>query len=360
MRFKTQMSISRRGFLAGCFGTALAGSNANAAPRWFDVHLHVVGGLQRQFEVAVDRAVDEMDSYGITKAVVFPPPFPRPGIFDYPDYVPALRRHLGRFGFLAGGGTLNPLIQKHRDPQTLTPAIRRSFADQANRMLDDGAVGFGEIAALHLSLVPNHPFEQVSIVHPLMLLLVEIAGNRKAVIDLHMDPVTATSMRTPSSLKVPPNPRTLDGNIDGFERLLAHNRNASIVWAHGGSDFTGNMTPALIGRLMDRHPNLFMSLRPVPLRVVNNPFGLRFFNLMLTSRGVEPAWLALLRRHTDRFVMGGDAFVTAPSISPNSPLVALSRGNQARLTAAGILLSRLPAAIVSRIATDNAARLYRL
>lgn len=322
--------------------------------------MHVVGGEQEQFDLAVESAVAEMDSYGIAKAVVFPPPSPRFGRFDHTHYVPALGRYPGRFAFLAGGGTLNPFIHSHSDAQTLSSADRQSFADQANQMLDDGAAGFGEIAALHLSLVPNHPFEQVSIIHPLFLLLVEIAGQRKAVIDLHMDPVTGASMPTPSSLKVPPNPRMLDGNIDDFERLLAHHRDAKIVWAHGGSDFTGKMTPALIGELMDRHSNLFMSLRPVPVRVINNPLGLRFFNLMLTQYGVEPKWLALLRKHSDRFVMGGDTFMTTPSFNPNSPLLTLSRGNQTKLAGASMLLSRLPAALAVKIATENAARIYRL
>jgi hypothetical protein len=353
--------LSRRSLLAGAFGSASVGpSSARGGVHWFDVHMHVIGGQQRQFDLAVDRAVAEMDSHGISKAVVFPPPIPRLGAFDYKDYVLALRRHPGRFGFLAGGGTLNPLIQNHRDPGTLTPAVRQSFADQARRMLDDGAAGFGEMAALHVSLVPNHPFEQVSIVHPLFLLLSEIAGKHKAVIDLHMDPVTGGSMPTPSSLKVPPNPRVLQGNINDFERLLAHDRDARIVWAHGGSDFTGNMTPALIGALMDRHPNLFMSLRPVPLRAVNNPFGLRFFNLMLTPQGVVPTWLALLHGHSNRFVMGADAFMTGPSVNANRAVVALSRGNRGRLIAASILLSRLPPKLARKIGTENAARLYRL
>jgi hypothetical protein len=322
--------------------------------------MHVISGRQRRFDLAVDRALAEMDSHGIAKAVIFPMPIPRLAVFDYKDYVSALRRHPGRFGFLGGGGTLNPLIQNHRDPRTLTSAIRQSFADQAMRMLDDGAAGFGEMAALHLSLVPNHPFEQVSIMHPLFLLLTEIAGRHKAVIDLHMDPVPGAAMPTPSSLKVPPNPSTLQGNMDNFERLLAHNRDASIVWAHGGSDFTGKMTPALIGALMDRHPNLYMSLRPIPLRAAHSPFGLRFFNLMLTREGVEPAWMALLRRHSDRFVMGGDTFMTEPSVNASRAVVTMSRGNQGRLIAASILLSRLPPKLARKIGTDNAARLYRL
>jgi hypothetical protein len=368
LRSDDQIFLSRRGFLAGAFGSALPGSlGARAAAESFDarahidVHMHVIGLTPEQLDQAVGHAVGEMDNYGIAKAVVFPPPIPSLGRFDYEDYVPALRRHPGRFGFLAGGGTLNPIIQTHSDPQTLTRAVRQSFADEANRMLDDGAAGFGEMAALHLSLVPNHPFEQVSMAHPLFLLLTEIAGQHNAVIDLHLDPVTGASMKTPSDLKVPPNPPTLQGNIDDFERLLAHNRDAKIAWAHGGSDFTGNMTPALIGGLMDRHPNLFMSLRPIPLRgALNNPFGLRFFNLMLTPDGVEPAWLELLTKHSDRFVMGADTFMTAPSVDPARAGVILSRGNQGRLIAASILLSRLSAALANKIGTDNAIRLYRL
>jgi hypothetical protein len=362
-----QTFFSRRGFLAGGIGGALLGTlRARAAADFFDVrmhidvHMHVIGRAQEQLDEAVGKAVGEMDTYGIDQAVVFPPPIPILGRFDYQDYAPALRRHHGRFGFLAGGGTLNPIIQAHRDPHTLTNAVRQSFADQARRMLDDGAAGFGEMTALHLSLVPNHPFEQVSIIHPLFLLLTEIAGEHKAVIDLHMDAVTGTSMPTPSNLKVPPNPPTLQGNIDDFERLLAHSRDARIVWAHGGSDFTGNMTPALIGGLMDRHSNLFMSLRPVPLRALNNPLGLRLFNLMLTPDGVEPAWLELLTKHSDRFVMGADTFMIAPSVDPTRPAVTLSRGNQGRLIAASILLSRLPDSLASEIGTENAVRLYRL
>jgi hypothetical protein len=102
--------------------------------------------------------------------------------------------------------------------------------------------------------------------------------------------------------------------VAGLEKLLAHERNAQIVWAHGGSDFSGNMTPALIGRLMDAHPNLFMSLRPVPPKVQTNPFGLKFHNLMFTPTAIEPAWLALLKRHSSRFLMGADAFVLSSSV----------------------------------------------
>jgi hypothetical protein len=81
---------------------------------------------------------------------------------------------------------------------------------------------------------------------------------------------------------------------------------------------------------------------------------------MLTPDGVEPAWLELLTKHSDRFVMGADTFMTAPSVDPARAAVTFSRGNRGKLIAASLLLSRLPAALASKIGTDNAVRLYRL
>jgi hypothetical protein len=356
------MRISRRSFLAGSAAAALAPVPASAAPAWTDVHLHIIGGVKRQFDLATQTALSAMDKAGIKKAVVFPPPFPaNSGFFDYTDYEPHLRRYPGRFGFLAGGGLLNPLLHQHRDPATVTPDVKTKFADLARRMLDAGAVGFGEIAVLHFSLVPSHPFEEVSPVHPLLLALMEVAATREGVIDMHMDPVLGTSSPLPAWLSSPLNPRTVQGNVTGFEKLLAHDRKARIAWAHGGSDFTGNMTPALIGRLMDKHSNLFMSLRPVPLPFnKTNPFGLQVKNTLLTPKGIDTAWLALLQRHSDRFVMGGDAFFLSPTVPADSPLTHLGNGNDGRINAAAKALSAMPPALARKIGTENAARLYRL
>jgi hypothetical protein len=357
-----RMSISRRSFLAGSAAAALAPTPAHAAPSWIDVHLHLVGGAQKQFDRAAETALAGMESAGIQKAVVFPPPFAASKFaFDYTDYVPHLRRHAGRFGFLAGGGILNPLLHEFREPASVTPGVKSRFTDLAKRMLDAGAVGFGEIAVLHFSLVPNHPFEEVVSTHPLLFALVEVAAANDAVIDLHMDPIVGTSMTLPAGLKSPPNPRTLQGNVAGLETLLAHDRKARIAWAHGGSDFTGNMTPALVGGLMDRHPNLFMSLRPIPLKMLkSNPFGLQIKNSLLTPRGIDPAWLKLLQRHSDRFVMGADAFFLSPTVPSDSPLTHLGSGNDGRIGAASRALSAMPPALARKIGTENAVRLYRL
>jgi hypothetical protein len=332
-----------------------------ATTHWIDVHLHVVGGAQGQFAQAVDQAVQQMDAAGVTKAVVFPPPAPRL-IFDYLGYASELRRYPGRFGFLGGGGLLNSMIQQFSAPDSVTPEVKQRFVAIAEQIADAGAAGYGEIAVLHLSLTRNHPFEQVIPEHPLLLALAETAGRRGLVIDLHMDPVVADgAMRTPPGLKVPPNPPSLMGNVAGFERLLAHDRGARIVWAHGGSDFTGNMTPALIGRLMDAHANLYMSLRPVPSGVSTaGPVNLKMYNTMMPGAGIDARWLDLLKRHSDRFVLGSDSFILPPSVPPDSPLLTLSRGNKGRLSAARELLTRLPAELAGDIAETNAARLYHL
>jgi hypothetical protein len=70
------------------------------------------------------------------------------------------------------------MLHQYADP--VTDAVRQESAGLAERMMDVGAVGFGEISVLHLSLVPNHSFTEVSPEHPLMRTLVEIAGRRHA------------------------------------------------------------------------------------------------------------------------------------------------------------------------------------
>ena len=111
---------------------------------------------------------------------------------------------------------------------------------------------------------------------------------------------------------------------------------------------------------MNAHPNLYMSLRPVPPGVTAAAaVNLRLYNTMMTS-GIERAWLELLENHPDRFVLGSDSFILPPSVPRDSPLVALSRGSQPRLHAANQLLAWLPNELARSIGEANAARLYRV
>ncbi len=362
------MKISRRDFVAGAAAaTASLPLAAEAQPHpksdWIDVHTHIIGGPKRAFGEATSIALKEMDKYGLKKAVIFPPPFGEkvPMLYDIPDYRPFALQHRDRFGFLGGGGYLNPILQ-HTKANAVTPAVRKQFVDAAERMVEAGAAGFGEIALLHFSLVPNQQFEEQSPEHPLMLALMEVAGKHGLVIDLHMDAIPGSdTVPKPSWLKSTKNPNTLKGNIPSFERMLAHNRNCKIVWAHGGSDFSGHMTAELISRLMDAHSNLYMSLRPLPPGANKLPFGLELRNAIMTApQTFEPQWRTLLDRHSDRFVMGADAFFLASYIPEGVPLRTLSQGNKPRIGSAAHLLNNLPPPLARKIGTDNAVRLYKL
>src|ERR1043165_1569267 len=90
-------------------------------------------------------------------------------------------------------------------------------------------------------------------------------------------------MPVPATVKSPPNPPTLHANIAAFERLLAHNPKAKIIWAHLGADGTGKRTPELCRKLLKAHPNLFMEIKTDP-----RSHGL---NYPLADGKLKPEWL---------------------------------------------------------------------
>lgn len=315
-----------------------------------DVHVHIMPDPNRRFDASIDDALDMMGRFGVARMVAMSPPRPKPGNrgFDYEDLHGALARHPGRFSFLAGGGSLNHTI--HRvDPDEVTPKIRADFVGAARAAISDGAKGFGEMGSLHISAAPKHVYSYVPADHPLLLALADVAAEKNVPIDLHMDAVTA-EMATPSDLaQFPNNPSRLPATIGSLERLLAHNRGAPIVWAHGGSDRLGGMTAELVGALMDRHSNLYVSLRPIGLtaRVLKNKL------LAGPPLQIDPDWLPVLTRHSDRFVIGAEGFY-------GGPIAAFSRTTEFRLRATVEFLTLLPIDIARKIGFENAVRIYKL
>jgi len=260
----------------------------------------------------------------------------------------ALRKLPERFAFLCGGGSLNPMTQQARDQTEVSEDARGRFEEKANQLLALGAVGFGEMTALHLSHFTGHPFESVAPDHPLFLLLADIAAKHEVVIDLHMDAV-ANDMPLPARFASPPNPPTRSANVAALERLLAHNRRAKIVWVHLGSDFTGHWTATFSRALLEKHPNLYMSIRISPPGVPEtSPFT--------ASRDLKPEWLELFRAFPDRFVLGSDSFYPSPRIqvAGRRPPIAMM------LMPLRVLLNRLPADLAHKVGYENATRLYKL
>jgi hypothetical protein len=322
---------------------------------WIDTHVHPLGGRgqTQDYGGAVWAALAAMEPAGIAKMVLMPPPqvHGSPPPFDHESFAFAVKRHPARLAFLGGGGSLNPMIQEAAGETTVSDRLRRRFEEKADEIIREGAVGFGEMAAHHLSHLPGHPYESVAADHPLFLLLADIAARHDLVIDLHLD-VVAEDMKAPEWL-ASPNPSTFRANLAPFERLLEHNRKAKIAWAHAGSDMLGHWTVELSRRLLETHPNLYMSIRMGPGRAPENH--------PLTGDGrIKAEWLRLLQDFPDRFVIGGDQFIASPAARGTGPGMTFAQRAAMIRQRTRMLLNVLPSDLARKIGYENAIRLYKL
>lgn len=315
---------------------------------WIDTHTHLQGqpgerGLCASPE-CVDRALALMDQARIGKAVLMPPPGPvnRTEVED--RIVAVAKQHPERFAFLLGGASLNPMIQEAVRAGEVSAQLSARFVERAGAVVGAGAAGFGEMTALHLSFNEPHPYEAAPPDHSLFLLLADLAAQYDLPIDLHLE-IVAHDTPTPRRFRSlsPNNPSVLSENLTAFERLLAHNRAARVVWAHVGWDNTGHMTVALLRRLLETHPNLYLQLKP-RARAAAFPE-----NEPLDGNGhLRPEWLELIEAFPDRFLLGTDTFFNR-AVEP-----------RAQLERAAALLRQLSQAGSLKVAAGNAERMYRL
>jgi hypothetical protein len=296
------------------------------------------------YERAAETALSTMDSVGIRKTLIMPPPLiPESGRRgEEKSLAEIVRKHPQRFAFLGGGGTLNPIIQEAVRAGQLRAETNHLFEQIAIGIIRNGAVGFGEVTAEHFSFRADHPYESAPPDHPLFLLLTDIAARYNVPIDLHMEAISQdTSM--PDHLSSPRNPKNLRENISAFERLLSHNRNARIIWAHTGWDNTGDRTVALMRRLLLNHSNLYMSIKIDRLSLPENR--------PLTGGKIRPEGMELIRSFPDRFIIGGDEHYGIPGSTGRG----LGRSKASRL-----FLDQLPDELAIKVAAENALRIYRL
>lgn len=281
-----------------------------------------------------------MDRLGVTLAILSPPPFPADwaGAYGMVQLQALVRAHPGRFAFTAGGESLNPMIVA-TPPQGVTPTVLHEFQQQAEAIAQGGAAGFGELAAEHFSArIGRHPYESAPPDHPLFLALADIAAKYGMPIELHMEAVPRDMPFPNASLAGPPNPPSLKENISAFERLLDHNPKARIVWVHAGWDLSGERTVELMTALLEKHANLYMSLK-------TDTQGNKATSPFLAPRQIKPAWIAMLRRFHDRFVIGSDQFFDQ---------------GPARIDRARSLVDALPPDVARLIASENVGHIYRL
>jgi len=317
-----------------------------------DTHAHLQwdsrsGGSS---DLAARTALGIMDRVGVRKTLIMPPPFPPDfsRTYDQTELAEVVEKYPERFAVLAGGGSLNPMIHSIR-PEEVAPDIRDSFEQIAVSVINGGAVGFGELTAEHFSLDTGHPYISSSPDHPLFLLLADIAGRRNVPIDIHMEAVPQ-DMPFPEELSGPPNPATLSENIAAFERLLSYNSDAHIIWAHAGWDNTGYRTVALMRQLLQRHPNLYMSIKiQRSLHPENAP---------LNEKGeIRSEWMDLLRSFPDRFLIGSDIFYgVAGEVARGTTTGGLQLGEEP----IWVFLKKLPPDLARKIAYENVVRIYSM
>ena len=315
-----------------------------------DTHAHIDGSAS--LALGVTAALEAMPRNGITHTILMSPPWSDVAAGrDGQALVESINGHQDKLFVSAGGGLLNGIIQTTR-AQSVTASVQQSFLAQANALAAMPFVGFGEIAIRHLSLVqsgPTHPYEDSPGDHPLLFALADLAAQKGWPLDIHLD-VAPQDMGLPSypvPFFNPTTPTLLTENLSGFERLLAHNRSAKIIWAHAGSDPLRTRDVTLERTLLSRHPNLYMSLR---IGRGNASPG----DIFGAQPTIKPEWLALLQEFPDRFVLGSDYFYTPAASSSNR------EQTEQNLQRIGQLLDQLPIELARTIAYQNAELLFRL
>jgi len=331
---------------------ALAATPAAAAElTLIDTHAHLDhAGNLGNLSYTMDSALATMDRLGIRLSIVEPPPQVSglPVTYDCDRMKFVARDGKGRFRINGGGGRINAFIQETASDD-VTDRMKARFRERVDEVLGCGIVGFGEIAAHHMSMAQmgeRHPYEWTPPDHPLLLMLADIAAEKDIPIDLHLDLVPEDMPLPNRPIFNATNPRTLKANLAGFERLLDHNKAARIIWAHAGSDPLQTKTPEVLRALMTRHANLYASIRP---GMRGGPPPVAIFDGQLRIKG---PWLALLRDFPDRFVLGSDQF--------HPPSSAMRRTPPEGIENLVKLVDQLPPELARAVGSENANRLFKL
>jgi predicted TIM-barrel fold metal-dependent hydrolase len=286
---------------------------------------------------SIAAALAGMERENAAMVFLLPPPdtFDNPEHYDAEVILAAAKEHKDKLRVMGGGGTLNAMIHQSVASGDAGPKVLAAFRKRAEELAAKGVVGYGEMTAEHFA--GGTPYQYAPADHPLFLLLADIGAKHGLPIDLHLEAVPQ-AMATPAAFKSPPNPPELHENIKAFERLLAHNPRAKIVWAHAGTDGTGQRTVELCRRLLATHRNLYMELKLDGSEAPNSP---------MAGGKIDPDWLKLFQDFPDRFIIGSDQHY------PALP-------GQQRWEAPVELLNQLPLDLQKAIGKTNLTRIYKV
>jgi len=368
------MRILCRSIFVSCFVFFFLGNElVYARGDYIDVHIHIDpkaakqqkmsrrkrkrGQKISQYDTYRDIAaniVSFMNNMDVEKAIVIPPPqvppFPGRG-GTYEQCLLLIENAPERFYLGGGGGILSPLIYKYEAAE-VTPLVQLQFRKKAEKLIKAGIVVFGEMSALHLSMHEGHVFSEVAPDHPLFLLLADISAKYDIPINLHMEPVPE-DMPTPDSMlnASSNNPDTLKANIEALENLLAHNREAKIVWQHIGWDNLGYMTIELLTDLLNKHPNLYVALRVEYRRLKMDRSGPMENRIVDTNWKVRPEWINFVTKFSDRIVIGSDDFMG---------MIRQQSRPKDSFVETWSILDQFTEEIAQKIGRDNAVLIYNL
>ena len=319
-----------------------APASAAAASPFIETHAHLD---QKDTAGSIAAALRAEQSENAARIIFLPSPFTPddPTRFDYDVLVAAEKDHPGKFAYLGGGGTLNVIVQEAVHSKNAGPEIQKKFKEEAEKIANSGASGFGEMTTEHFATAPGTYYEYAPADHPLFLLLADVSAEHGGLpIDFHME-AAPKAMALPAGQKSPPNPEQLHANIAAFERLLTHNPKGVVVWAHEGWDNTGERTVELSRRLLQAHPNLYMEIKVDPAEVgKNSPLADG------GSGALKPEWRKLFQDFPDRFVIGSDQHYPEPA------------NGSRRWQSAVLVFNQLPADVRQKIGMENPKRIYHL
>ncbi|MBT8437063.1 MAG: amidohydrolase family protein [Gammaproteobacteria bacterium] len=306
-----------------------------------DTHVHLgAGPTQRDFVAGASEALLKMPGRHVAMAVILPTPQVRldQNRYDHKE----LRRviHSDQIKVAGGSGILGKMLH---GSETVSSAQIESFRGLAQSLAEDGIVAFGEIGLYHYAIPRiGNSFGRVPLNHPLLDVLGDVAAKTGIPIDVHFD-VVPRSSGLPKQLSGAGNPVYLEANLAQFEQFLSRNRKAKIVWGHAGQEVTPFRTAQLCADLLQRHKNLYMSIRLMK--------GAPKPSAAMDTRGhLKKEWKQLFARFPDRFVFGSESMYGSSMSSMFDHQFVLYQK----------LLAQLSPTVARKIASENALIIYPL
>ena len=187
------------------------------------------------------------------------------------------------------------------NPQRILPFVSSMYPgwhrqdmrvlDRAERLLNAGIFkGVGEVMLRYYGIPSkNEPEINIPADSPFIKRLADIVVDHNAVMLVHMEP-------EPEAIR-------------SLENLLDYKKNLKLIWAHCGTVARINQMTighADIGKLMDKHPNLYTDIAGVQPMSLAPTGGLRRPQITDDDGNLYPEFKDLLSKHSNKVLFGLD------------------------------------------------------